>query len=227
MSKRNDRRAAERTARKIAYQQLRQTPVQPPAPATDLESAVASMSEAALASNPGVACAAAPAMEPSPKPLSQAQLSANQSNPQLSTGPITEAGKAISSRNNTRHGLNSDADGDYFRVLGTESQATYDHELADFRKEWLPYSATEHDLVNRMVMHRWLRRRALRMQNDLFDAMTGKLIDAKQFDLFRRYESQHERGFNKAFADLQRLRSLQTREINGFESQGAKMKSTN
>jgi hypothetical protein len=32
----------------------------------------------------------------------------------------------------------------------------------------------------------------------------------------------HERGFNKALADLMRLRSIQIREKNGFESQRRK-----
>jgi hypothetical protein len=79
MSKRNDRREAERQARKLAYQQLRQQNTQP---------------------------SAAPAVaEPAPSQVSEAQLAANRANAQLSTGPATAAGRARSSKNALKHAL--------------------------------------------------------------------------------------------------------------------------
>ena len=42
-----------------------------------------------------------------PKEISQKQLEANRRNAQKSTGPITEGGKQVSSKNATRHGLTS------------------------------------------------------------------------------------------------------------------------
>jgi hypothetical protein len=45
-----------------------------------------------------------PNAEP-PRPISPAQLTANRANSQLSTGPKTETGRAISSQNRTTHGL--------------------------------------------------------------------------------------------------------------------------
>ena len=191
MSKRNERREAERAARKLAYQQLREP-----------ESAAQPL--------------------PDPAPVSKAQLNANRANAQLSHGPVTPEGKAISSRNNTRHGLASEPDSDSFCVLAIESQPAYDQNLADFRAEWEPVTASERDLVHRMVMHQWLSRRALRLQEALFDSQTGEVTDIKKFELYRRYETSHERGFNKAFADIQRLRAFQLREQNGFESQRRK-----
>ena len=53
----------------------------------------------------------------------------------------------------------------------------------------------------------------------LFLAADGLITDNKQYELYRRYESQHERSYNKALADLIRLRSLRLREQIGFESQ--------
>ena len=104
--------------------------------------------------------------------------------------------KAVASRNNTRHGL-AITDVENFRVLAIEDQSAYDQNLADFRTEWNPATATEHDLVNRMVTHQWLRARALRLQELQFDAATGEVTDTKKFELYRRYETSHERGFNK------------------------------
>jgi hypothetical protein len=229
MSKRTERREAERTARKLAYQQSRQQPPAAVAQAiapiteTDIAKAQAFFDQAFVEKDAPTPAQLVPD-QPTPKPeISQVQLAANRANAQLSSGPVSIEGKAISSRNHTSHGLASDtAEGDHFQVLGNENQAAYDKDLADFRKEWKPTTATENDLVNRMVTHRWLRRRALRLQESLFDHATGTLTDTKRFDLYRRYETQHERSFNKVLADLQRLRSFQIRQQNGFESQRRK-----
>jgi hypothetical protein len=58
----------------------------------------------------------------------------------------------------------------------------------------------------------------MKLQNQ-FLAPDGNILDEKKFALYRRYEIQHERAYNKALADLMRLRSLRLREQNGFESQ--------
>jgi hypothetical protein len=215
MSKRSERREAERAARKLAYQQRRQqTPAAvqveaaPEIEETDLLARAQAFFERPIA--------------PTQTTTSQAQIEANRANAQHSTGPITAAGKATSSQNNTRHGLAADPEADNFKVLPNEDQNAYNQNLADYRKEWKPATATEHDLVNRLVMHKWLRQRALRLQNALFSKETGELTDLKKFELYRRYENAHERGYNKVFADLLRLRAFQLRERNGFESQKRK-----
>jgi hypothetical protein len=153
------------------------------------------------------------------KNVSQAQITANQANSLLSTGPKSEEGKAISSQNNFRHGL-TQTEGDLILVEG-ESQEAYAQSLAAFQKEWKPASATEQDLVERLASRQWLRRRAMRLQT-AFLAPDGRILDEKQFALYRRYEIQHERAYNKALSDLMRLHSLRLREQNGFESQKRK-----
>jgi hypothetical protein len=153
------------------------------------------------------------------KEISTGQLAANQANAQLSTGPKSEEGKAISAQNNFRHGL-TQAEGD-FTVLEGESKEAYDKSLAGFQKEWKPATETEHDLVERLATRQFLRRRALKLQMQ-FVAPDGTILDQKQFALYHRYETQHERGYNKALADLMRLKSLRIREQNGFESQKRK-----
>src|SRR6516165_5144292 len=50
-----------------------------------------------------------------------AQIAANQKNAELSTGPRTEAGRAVSSQNGVTHSLSST-----FRVLMRENQAEFD-----------------------------------------------------------------------------------------------------
>ena len=152
------KRTERRIARKLAYQQSRQ---------------------------PSAAAPVAVPISPMPEPISEAQLQANKANAQLSTGPASPEGKAISARNNTRHGLTSDPTAEDFRVLPSESQTAFDQNLVGFRAEWKPITATEHDLVNRLAMHQWLRRRALRLQNAIFHPQTGEITDVKKFELYR------------------------------------------
>lgn len=233
MSKRSERREADRLARKAAYQLRLQ-----PKPADEPEPQSAPSPE--LTTQPAVAPAVTveptetdllaraqaffdrPASNGVSAQITPAQLQANRANAQLSTGPITPEGKAVSARNNTRHGLATESDPSAFKVLPTENQDAYNQSLAGFQKEWKPNTATEHDLVNRLAMHQWLRLRAIRLQDTLFSHDTGELTDTKKFELYRRYETTHERAFNRAFSDLLRLRSFQLRERNGFESQKRK-----
>jgi hypothetical protein len=147
--------------------------------------------------------------------VSEAQLAANRANAQLSTGPKSAAGLEVSSRNNFRHGLNQ-SEGDLI-LLQSESKEEYSQRRAGFQKEWRPSTQTEQDLVDRLATSQWLRRRAMRLQTQ-FLAPDGQILDPKQFALYNRYATQHERAFNKALSDLMRLRSLQLREQNGFES---------
>jgi len=153
------------------------------------------------------------------KEISQAQLAANQANAQLSTGPSSTEGKAVSAQNNFRHGL-TQTEGELTFLEG-ESKEAYSKALAGFQKEWKPATETEHDLVERLATRQFLRRRALRLQQQ-FLAPDGTILDQKQFALYNRYETQHERAHNKALADLMRLKSLRLREQNGFESQKRK-----
>jgi hypothetical protein len=153
------------------------------------------------------------------KETSQAQLAANQANAQLSTGPASPEGKAISSQNNFRHGL-TQTESDLTFLEG-ESKEAYAKALAGFQKEWKPDTETEHDLVQTLATRQFLRRRAMRLQNQ-FLAPDGTILDQKQFALYHRYETQHQRAYNKALADLMRLKSIRLREQNGFESQKRK-----
>jgi hypothetical protein len=152
--------------------------------------------------------------------ISEAQLAANRANAKLSTGPITIEGKAKSSRNNFRHGLTQN-EGNII-LLETKSQDEYNEALQDFLDEWKPATPTERDLVERLAGRQWLRRRAMKLQKIHLNTVTGEITDIASFGVYRRYEVSHERAYNKALADLIRLRSLRLREHNGFESQRRK-----
>jgi hypothetical protein len=92
-----------------------------------------------------------------------AQFTANQANAQSSTGPKTEAGKAIVAQNNFRHGLSG-----AFRVLDWENQEEYRALHLALEKEHQPATPTEEMLVETIANSYWLRKRALILQNTCF-----------------------------------------------------------
>jgi hypothetical protein len=148
----------------------------------------------------------------------QAQIAANQANAELSTGPKTEEGKAVSSRNHTSHGLTYK--GVAFFLLPWENAEEYDWLVIDLKSEYRPKSATETILVERMAQHHWLRNRAELLQTHAFDDDGG--LDEKRLALFLRYQTTHERAFHKCLNDLLKLRAEKRKQDIGFESQNQK-----
>jgi hypothetical protein len=143
----------------------------------------------------------------------EAQISANQSNSQHSTGPKTEAGKATSSQNSWKHGLTVGV----FRVLATESQFHYDLLRQELLAEHNPTTTTEAILVERMAQHHWMRTRAVHYQTACLESEDG--LDTARLSLFLRYETAQERAFHKCLADLLKLRAEKQKQENGFASQ--------
>ncbi|HEY3938344.1 MAG TPA: hypothetical protein VGL97_12995 [Bryobacteraceae bacterium] len=147
-----------------------------------------------------------------------AQVVANHANSQLSTGPKTEAGKAISARNHQSHGLAGalNEPGMPFAVLPWESQELFESRLADLLRDHQPRTETESLLVHHMAQHNWLRDRAIQLQENLFYEPE---IDQKRLALYLRYQTTHERAFHRCLNDLLRLRNEKRRAEIGFESQ--------
>lgn len=77
---------------------------------------------------------------------SQSQILANQANAQHSTGPATAAGKARSSRNNTRHGLTLGV-----LVLSKEERAVMSRREQEFRQEINPVGLLETELFHQFL----------------------------------------------------------------------------
>ena len=161
----------------------------------------------------------------------EAQISANQLNSQLSTGPKTESGKAASACNNFRHGLVSGA---AFKVLPTEDQSQFDQLLTALREEHAPANTTEAILIEGMAQAHWLTQRAVALEASCyertgrsvpvvrvseFDPQTGQVIDEKQLSLYLRNQNTHRRAFHKSLNDLLKLRAEKRKEQIGFERQ--------
>jgi hypothetical protein len=85
-----------------------------------------------------------------------AQIAANQTNCQLSTGPKTDEGKAASCLNNFKTGLT----GSSFSVLPWENEEEYDTLHAALRASLEPRCPFEQLLVEKMAQHQWPAPRA-------------------------------------------------------------------
>ena len=146
-----------------------------------------------------------------------AQIAANQENAKLSSGPTSEAGKAISSQNNLRHGLTGP-----FAVLPWENQEQFQTLQDDLLAEHQPVTPTERILVQEMAQSHWLGQRAILLQNECLNDFDPSTQDSKQLALYLRYQTTHNRAFYKALNQLLSLREKKRKEEIGFVSQKAK-----
>ena len=80
----------------------------------------------------------------------------------LSTGPTSEEGKAISCQNWTKHGLTS------VKLNTSEEQSLYDAMVASLTEELNPKGMTEENLVSDMAMIRIRLNRFDKAENSLF-----------------------------------------------------------
>ena len=217
------RRAAERLARKAARKQDHQQPTPAsPAVAAEEESLDDNQSpeSASEASAPPVADNPSPEMQGAATP-SEARLAANRANAQHSTGAKSEATRNISAQNHTIHGL-ARHDNTNFKILTSEDPAAFASLKKSLEDEHKPVTETEIILVNRMVESEWLSRRSQRLQDTYINPDTGLATDEKQFNLYKRYKTTHDRAFHKCLNDLLKLRSEKRKADLGFEAQRVK-----
>jgi hypothetical protein len=160
----------------------------------------------------------APQPSPAPRHTSVAKLAANRANSQLSTGPVSSAGKEISSQNRTRHGLS----GSNFRVMPDESQADFDEMLAHLLEDEAPAGQTETEFVHQLAQAFWLSRRAMRLQDACLLAIESDDQEAaksarKDFALYLRYQTTHDRTASRCLTELRKCRNERRRAERGFE----------
>ena len=158
----------------------------------------------------------------------EAQIAANRANAQLSTGPRTPEGKAISSQNALRHHNLAKA-----VLTRAECRHRFSEFVAGFHAEYQPCTATEVALVDSLATARW---KALRISN--FEAVRiDREFDAQQDPAFEtmdndirtgiaygeavnhdrtmaaigRAEARLQHQFNSAFDRLIRLKGTQSK----------------
>jgi hypothetical protein len=141
-----------------------------------------------------------------------AQNLANRCNAIFSTGPRSEAGKSIVSRNAESHGLSA-----AIPVLASEDQAAFNSLVENLLAEFQPHGVHESFLVRQMAEARWRLARIRLIETAAFDILAGepapetpyariaeKMI-ANGGDVLaklERYASAAERSYYKAHKEL-------------------------
>lgn len=147
--------------------------------------------------------------------LSPQKQAANRRNATHSTGPRTPEGKAIVSKNATKHGLTARD------VVGAdESHEAFKAFAASLTEQLAPVGAVENMLAERVTHCVWRLRRAVRLEAmalsvpSRFKSDDGEppLLDSFQrwqgmMEVFGRYERTHEAAMLRALHELQRLQA--------------------
>ena len=142
-----------------------------------------------------------------------AQITANRANAQLSTGPISAAGKAASSRNALKLGIHAKS-----LVIPGEDPGELEELTEAYERDLVPIGAVETALVETIVRSAWFMRRVSRIEaevvharlaaqenpgphalGDIYidDAAAGKLFDT----LARRYQAL-QRDYYRALKEI-------------------------
>ena len=118
-----------------------------------------------------------------------------------STGPRTDAGKAIASMNSLKHGLTSRK-----VVLPGENQADFDRLHQQLLADHGPAGALETELVAEIAACLWRLQRARRYESTLLENSSFELFvshtQAKGFETLMRYMGAIERQLNRAIVRL-------------------------
>ena len=96
------------------------------------------------------------------------QIAANRRNAQLSTGPLSPDGKAMSRRNGLMNQI---------RFLDEAQAAEFDALHRTLRNEYRPFGAVEAELVEYIAGYFWRRRRPTSLETALFDKASARADD--------------------------------------------------
>jgi len=144
------------------------------------------------------------------------QLAANRRNAQNSTGPRTGEGKARSSRNALRSGIDARSQ----TIIHSETPADLEYLKNEYRDRFCPTTPEQRMLVDTLIDCEWLLRRFRRIEAHLWeDGMQGtvhKTILGESFrrncDAFTRLQRRidsTQRNYRNALHELERLQSIE------------------
>ncbi|HEX3743485.1 MAG TPA: hypothetical protein VHW09_06135 [Bryobacteraceae bacterium] len=145
----------------------------------------------------------------------QKQIAANRRNAQKSTGPRTPEGKARSSQNALKSGIDAHA-----QIIHGESPADLERLKFDYQERFLPDTPEQRMLVDTLIDCEWLLRRFRRVEAELWvDGMRDRVhptilgesfnrMDETFARLQRRIDAAH-RNYRNSLRELERLQAQQ------------------
>ena len=141
------------------------------------------------------------------------QIEANRRNAQKSTGPRTPQGKAVSSMNALKSGLDAES-----QFVGGEDRAEFAELQHEYITRFQPLTPEERFQVDSLLRNEWILRRLFRAEAQLWEYYAiradrsegvplGEALVAGH-EAFRRLQRRItlcERSYKEAFAELERL----------------------
>jgi len=126
--------------------------------------------------------------------VTEAKILANRLNAQKSTGPRTNEGKAIASKNSVKHGLTAANN-----IIRQECQADFDLYSSQFLSEFVPDSPMESMLAERIVNLSWRLKRLYAIQNQTIDALSTPDTSSPLANLLSRLPTQPDHSAESEF----------------------------
>jgi hypothetical protein len=212
---RTERRAAERRAAKLARKASKTNLAVGSATVSEPDPSPVNIFTVDVAEEPSITASTPP---PAPKPaISEAKLAANQANAQKSTGPRTDAGKALTRHNAVRNALTGQT-----ILLPTDDAVRYQKHCEAYHKELKPVGAFETILAQAIADHDWRLARIPVLEASFYalgarelgdDTMSMQLLEAHiqiaYEKHFRNLHLQQNRLTRYRAKDLAELKALQ------------------
>jgi hypothetical protein len=141
-----------------------------------------------------------------------AQILANRTNSERSSGPKTESGRERSSQNSYKHGLTSSK-----IVLPGEDPAEYDEFRISILEQYQPANTIEQILVEELAAAGWRLNRSRAVETEVLKKLMGDAADSsvglatvfvekpKEFNRLLRYLTSIERAYYRVLDKLTRL----------------------
>jgi hypothetical protein len=144
------------------------------------------------------------------------QIEANRLNAQKCTGPRSAEGKARSSMNALKTGIDANT-----RIIPGEDPAGLAVLIKEYHDRWLPTTPEQRLLVDTLVTNDWLLRRLNQAESQLWElryplpeyarpqvALAQALAyEGADFDRIQRRMNSAQRNFQSALRDLERLKA--------------------
>ena len=133
-----------------------------------------------------------------------AQITANQSNAKLSTGPRTEEGKSRVAQNALRHGLTAK-----HLVVREDERETFEAFRSDLQSELDPQGAIELTTFEELLHAAWNLQRFRRLESEVCLGTLDDFTDPQTsavLDRLSRYQSRAQLAYYKALSEIQTAR---------------------
>lgn len=141
----------------------------------------------------------------SPSQISTAQLAANRSNAQLSTGPRSETGKRVASLNAVKTGLTGRT-----VLLPSDDAAAYQQHVESFFRDHEPQDERQYEIVQSLADTRWRLDRIPALEMAIL--ARGRVQFAEQFSEFDPHTAATLVDAETAIVYERQLRNLQLQE---------------